>query len=191
MSGPAPNGAVAGVLLTGGTSHRMGADKATLRIGEESFATRAARVLASATRPTVEVGPGVSGLRAVEEDPRGAGPLAALLAGVDALQWEGPVVLLACDLPFVDVDTVREIAFRPGVSTVVPRVGGREQFACSRWSARAIACARDAYAAGGRALAVVLHAPDIELVDLDERADALTDVDTPDDLARVGLRAPS
>jgi hypothetical protein len=41
--------------------------------------------------------------RCVREDPPGAGPLAALVAGVGALgESGGAVVLLACDLPFVE-----------------------------------------------------------------------------------------
>ena len=76
---------MAGVLLTGGASRRMGTDKARLVVNGETLAARSARVLTAVCDPVVEVGPGVSGLPAVLEEPPGAGPLVALLAGVGAL----------------------------------------------------------------------------------------------------------
>src|SRR3954470_9716556 len=92
---------MAGVLLTGGASRRMGTDKARLVVSGETLAARSARVLASVCDPVVEVGPGVSGLPVVQEEPPGAGPLVALLAGVGALGEPKTVILLACDLPNV------------------------------------------------------------------------------------------
>ena len=73
----------AGLLLTGGASRRMGQDKAALPAtdGGESLAGRTARLLAAATSPTLEVGPGWSDLPAVVEVQRGGGPLVALAAG--------------------------------------------------------------------------------------------------------------
>ena len=76
---------MAGVLLTGGASRRMGVDKARIVVNGETLAARSARVLASVCDPVVEVGSGVSGLPAVQEEPSGAGPLVAMLAGVGAL----------------------------------------------------------------------------------------------------------
>ena len=63
---------LAGVLLTGGASRRMGTDKARLVVDGETLAARSARVLAAVCEPVIEVGPGVSGLPAVEEEPRHA-----------------------------------------------------------------------------------------------------------------------
>ena len=80
----------------------MGADKATLIVAGEPLAARAARVLRTVCAPVIEVGAGVTELPSVREEPAGAGPLAALLAGVDALGVDGPVLVLGCDLPFVD-----------------------------------------------------------------------------------------
>ena len=77
---------MAGVLLTGGASRRMGTDKARLVVNGETLAARAARVLVGRVRSgRSRSGPSVSGLPAVQEDPPGAGPLVALLAGVGAL----------------------------------------------------------------------------------------------------------
>jgi molybdopterin-guanine dinucleotide biosynthesis protein A len=123
---------IPGVLLTGGASTRMGRDKATLVVEGETLARRTARVLAAVCVPAIEVGPGVSGLPAVREDPPGAGPLAALRTGARAV-GSLPVVLLACDLPNVSEPIVRMLAQWPGNGTVVPVVDGHPQYACARY----------------------------------------------------------
>jgi len=181
---------VAGVLLTGGASRRMGIDKATLVIdGGESLARHAARVLATACDPVIEVGTGVTDMRCVREDPPGEGPLAGLLAGAEALGPDVSVVLLACDLPFVDEAVVRMLVEHPGDASVVPTVDGRNQYACSRWSPAAIASARAGFATGERAMRALLGAGDATFVVADAYARALVDVDTPEDLIRLGLSA--
>jgi molybdopterin-guanine dinucleotide biosynthesis protein A len=164
----------------------MGRDKAALVVAGETFAVRAARVLAAVCDPVIEAGPGASGLPWVREEPAGAGPLAALLAGVDALGTPGPVVCLACDLPLLDAAALRVVADWPGSGSAVPRVGDRLQYACARWSAAALAGGRAAYAAGERALAVLARVDTVE-VDDPSLAAALADVDTPADLRRLGL----
>ncbi len=47
---------MAGVLLTGGASRRMGRDKARLVVNGETLATRSARVLAAAVAFVVRIG---------------------------------------------------------------------------------------------------------------------------------------
>src|SRR5262245_39099031 len=113
----------------------MGRDKATMVVDGEALAVRTARVLQTLCEPVIEVGSGVAGIRTVREDPPGAGPLAALFAGYNALATDGPVMLLACDLPFVTADVVRAVLEHPHPGSVVPLAGGREQYACARWSA--------------------------------------------------------
>jgi molybdopterin-guanine dinucleotide biosynthesis protein A len=125
-------------------------------------------------------------LRSVREKPPGGGPLAALLAGVDALATPQPVIGLACDLPNVSAAALRLLAEWPGDHSVVPVVDGRAQYACARWSRAAIVAARAAFLAGERALAAVA-AVDAELVSDLVAASLLADVDTPDDLRRLGL----
>ncbi len=69
-----------GILLTGGQSRRMGFDKASMLVGGVACAARVAAVMQAVVADAVEVGPGVSGLRAVREDPPGGGPLVAVCA---------------------------------------------------------------------------------------------------------------
>jgi len=182
---------MAGVLLTGGASTRMGTDKARLVVDGETLAARSARALSSVCDPVVEVGPRVSGLPAVEEEPRGAGPLVALLAGVGALGHPRVVVLLACDLPFVDPALLRLLVEWPGTGTVIPVVDGRFQYACARYGPAALDEARAALRTGVASLRAIASA-DCEYLTADDwgevtTARAFADVDTPEDWERLGL----
>src|SRR5438093_7464181 len=112
LPGPAT---VAGLLLTGGASRRMGRDKALIEVGGQRLVDRAAAALKAVADPVLEVGPGWSALPSVREDPPGSGPLAAVAAGAGALRaagHHGPVIVLAVDMPFVTVDLLRLLATR-------------------------------------------------------------------------------
>ena len=186
---------VAGLLLTGGSSRRMGADKPALVVDGVSLAERAAAALAAVVDPVLEVGPGRSSLPVVTEPEPGAGPLGALAAGAAALAHrghQGGAVVLAADLPFVTAGIVRVLASHPSEASVVPVVAGRRQLLAARYSPQALARAAALCAAGRRALhdlldeGAVVDLGEDELAGVDLRE--LEDVDTPEDLARLGLR---
>jgi molybdenum cofactor guanylyltransferase len=187
------SGAVAGVLLTGGASRRMGRDKALLTVAGRSLAERAAQLLAAVAAPVVEVGPGYAGLAAVQEEPPGSGPLAGLCAGAAELERLGsdrPVLLLAVDMPFVTVPLLRLLAERPGRPTAVPVADGRPQPLCARYGADALEVAPRLLATGERSLRGLLAGIDVGWVEPAEWAavagpDAFVDVDTPADLTRL------
>jgi molybdopterin-guanine dinucleotide biosynthesis protein A len=184
----------AGVVLTGGSSRRLGFDKASVRVGNETLATRAARVLAAVCSPVVEVGPGRTGLRAVREEPAGSGPLAGLVAGADALD-ASPIVLLGCDLVRIESNVLGLLAEWTGAPTVVPMVDGEPQLVCARYGPDALAAARTLLATGERSLRALLGVIEFDFVTEEHwravaDADAFADLDNPDDLARLGLHAP-
>jgi molybdopterin synthase catalytic subunit len=187
---------VAALLLTGGSSRRMGTDKALLVVSGETLAQRAARLLGEITELAIEVGPGYSNLTATREDPPGAGPLAAVAAGAAALARAGhlgPALVLACDLPLVTRPLLSFLAGRPGSGSVLPVVSGRAQPLCARWSADDLAAAADLVASGERSLrrlpsrerAEVLAEPEWSAV---ATAEAFADADSPADLEALGLR---
>lgn len=178
----------AGLLLTGGASRRLGVDKAELRLAGERLADRSARVLAAVCQPALEVGPGRSSLAAVAEPEPGQGPLAALVAGADALAaqgYTGPVLLLAVDLPLVTEAIVEFVASYPGDATVVPVAAGEPQTCCARYASAALVAAADLVADGERSLRRLLAATTVDYVPAD--ANVFADVDTPADARRLAL----
>jgi molybdopterin-guanine dinucleotide biosynthesis protein A len=188
----------AGLLLTGGASRRLGVDKAELIVSGERLADRGARVLAAVCDPSLEVGPGRTTLDAVREEPPGTGPLAALAAGAAALQARGhrdAVLVLAVDLPFVEVPLLELLAGRTGDGVAVPVAGGHRQPCCARYGPGALETAAALLARGERSLQSLLAATLIdEIAYLEWRAvapvHALDDLDTPEDLTRHGISAP-
>src|SRR5438270_6789448 len=187
----------AGLLLTGGASRRMGSDKALLEVDGQRLVDRAVAALTAVADPVVEVGPGWSPLPAVREDPPGSGPLAAVSTGAAALRrrgHDGPVLVLAVDMPRVGVELLRLLAGRAGPATAVPRADGHPQPLCARYGPDALAAVDRLLAAGGRSLRALLEAMDargevgwIEPEEWERVADpaALADVDTPEDLRRL------
>ena len=187
---------VAGLLLSGGSSRRMGVDKAAIEVDGERLVDRAARLLSAVCAPVIEVGPGYTGLDSVREEPAGTGPLAAMDAGGQALRTRGhrgPALLLAVDLPLVSEELLRFLATYPGHGSVVPFVGGEPQPVCARYSGEALRRARAAVEAGERSIRALLRdLPDLQWAGprmwghvAAERE--LEDVDTPEDLRRLGL----
>jgi molybdopterin-guanine dinucleotide biosynthesis protein A len=186
----------AGVLLTGGTSARMGRDKATMKLpGEETtLAQRTGQLLASAVAPcpALEVGPGVSGLPTASDlgvlDP-GTGPLTAVLAGAEALSrsgFKGPVVVVATDLPLLSAEVLAFLVGHPGTGSVVPVVAGRPQPLLARWARSDLEHAAELGRLGERSLRGVFG-PDTSFVSESEwaplfSATVFSDIDTPSDL---------
>jgi molybdopterin-guanine dinucleotide biosynthesis protein A len=173
----------------------MGRDKAELVVAGERLADRAARVLTTVCDPVFEVGPGRSELETVRDDEPRAGPLAAVVTGARALRtrgYDGAVLVLGVDLPFVDARLLGLLARHPAAETVVPVAGGMRQSCCARYAPEALTVAGDLVERGERAMHALLSAvPVIEVTDAEWRAvapaDALADLDTPEDLARHGV----
>jgi molybdopterin-guanine dinucleotide biosynthesis protein A len=190
----------AGLLLTGGASRRLGQDKGALVLGggTESLARRTGRLLAEVAQPVLEVGPGLSGLPALVEDPPGRGPLVALAAGacrLQALGWTGAAVVVATDLPLLTRGFLAWLAGHPSSRSVVPVLAGVPQTLCARYAPGDLQRAVELAAAGRRALHDLLDGSDAVLAGPEVWGpaagdpDALFDVDTPADLARLHSRS--
>lgn len=177
--------AVAGLLLTGGLSRRLGRPKAEL------WAPRTATLLAARCSPCLEIGIGASGLTAVPDELPGEGPLAAVATGAGALAthgFAGPAVVLATDMPGLVPQIVDLLVDWPGSGTVVPIVQDQPQLLCARWSAVALEVSRALAHDGIRAMRALLGADPVDYID-EARWKALVpaaawrDIDTPADLA--------
>jgi len=115
--GPAPQPALAGVVLCGGRSLRMGVDKATIDVGGVTLLERAVTRLRAACDPVL-IAPGdkshAAGADAsVVDATPGAGPLGGLVAALRASPHH-LLAVVAVDLPWLDAALLRLLAARIG-----------------------------------------------------------------------------
>ena len=195
-----PN-SVAGIVLAGGGSRRMGADKCTLDLGGRTLLQRAVDALDAVADEVVTVtGPGrppplvrsLGSLYHAVDSIADGGPLVGILAGLEATS--APVaVAVACDLPFVQPELLRLLLDRAseGQRLVVPVYEGQPQLLCSAWRGDAAPLLRARVEAGDRAVRAMLDALDAELVppevwrEADPEVRSFVNVNTPEDLAEA------
>ncbi|MFJ2609542.1 DUF6457 domain-containing protein [Streptomyces sp. NPDC087425] len=99
------------VVLAGGAARRLGgADKPGVRVGGRALLDRVLAACADARTAVVvaDPRPTVRPVRWTREDPVGAGPVAALDAGLRHIT-AAHVVVLSADLPFLEKATVRRL----------------------------------------------------------------------------------
>jgi molybdopterin-guanine dinucleotide biosynthesis protein A len=104
---------ITGVLLCGGRSERMGRDKALEPLGDRALLEYPLAALrAVAERVVLACGPlpryAELGCELALDRAAGAGPLAGLLAGLEASRTEWTAVL-ACDMPRADAATLKAL----------------------------------------------------------------------------------
>lgn len=107
-----------GVVLAGGRSTRLGQDKVRLRLpgdGRDMLA-RTADLLAACTDGVViscrapdagEETLALPGIRSIPDAESGLGPLGGVWSALRELRQ--PILVLSCDLPFMDVPTLRRL----------------------------------------------------------------------------------
>lgn len=128
MKGTTPTG----LILAGGTSRRMGRDKALLEVGGKPAIARVAERLARVCDPILVVTdrrdryPSL-GLPVVVDQRPGSGAVGGLHAGLAAAP--APVcVAVACDMPFLSPKVLRVVTEAvAGVDAAVPLVDGWPQ----------------------------------------------------------------
>jgi molybdopterin-guanine dinucleotide biosynthesis protein A len=133
------------------------------------------------------------GLAIVPDRVAGAGPLAGLDAALTALAPEDDfVVCVAGDMPFLDgraLTLVRDHA--PAAEAVAPRLAGHADPLFARYARRSAGAVARALAEGRFKAADLLASLDVTYLDeailraVDPSLRFLTNVNTPDDLARV------
>jgi len=123
---------VAGIVLCGGQSKRMGKPKAWLPFAGELMLPRVVRLLSEVVRPIIvvaapdqEVPPLPSEVSIVRDEERGRGPLQGLLAGLTALEGHADAAYLSsCDVPFLRPPFVHRLIKLLGDHHIcVPHVG--------------------------------------------------------------------
>jgi molybdopterin-guanine dinucleotide biosynthesis protein A len=121
------------VVLAGGAARRLGGtDKPGVRVGGRALLDRVLTACAGADTTVVVADPRPTARPVVwaREEPPGAGPVAALAAGL-RLTTAAYVVVLSADLPFLDAATVRRLLGTLGTSgaegVVLTDPEGRDQ----------------------------------------------------------------
>jgi molybdopterin-guanine dinucleotide biosynthesis protein A len=188
-------GEVAGIVLVGGKSRRMGTDKALLPLkGEPLVELVAGAVGAVVARVLLVGGPAERfagmGLPVVEDVYPGSS-LGGLYTGL--LRAETPHVLaVACDMPFPNRVLMRHlVSLREGHDVVVPRRGRFLEPLCAVYSRECLPHMREMLEAGnfriddfyGRVR--VRHVEGRELEALDAGGSAFVNVNTPDEYRRI------
>ena len=181
------DGTLAGAVLAGGASRRMGTDKALIRVGGVTMVERAVAALeAAGARRTIVVGGADAALRKlglgfVADRRPGEGPLAGIITALEAV--EQPILaIMACDLLDPSPDGVRFVHDRLGEADVaVPVVDGREQWLHSVWRRTTLPSLERAFAAGVRAPRRALEGLAVARVG-DGEARWFADADRPEDL---------
>jgi molybdopterin-guanine dinucleotide biosynthesis protein A len=173
-----------GVLLVGGGSVRFGSPKALARLGGETLAERAWRVLGEACDERLAFGKSVDGLPLpfplVDDGSDVRAPLAGLVAGLRAAANE-VVVFTPVDMPLVDADALRrlgEACREAAVPRDSPLPGAYRRTVLPRLERR--------LAAGELRLMDAVAELDAALVDLDPKR--LANVNEPADLEDIALR---
>jgi molybdenum cofactor cytidylyltransferase len=192
---------LAGVVLAGGRSARMGSPKALLDFRGQPFAVRILEALEALEVKTrvVVVGPDAPRIRPalaghdcliVENPDTDAGPIASLRVALRALQAVQPRAALVwpVDLPHVRVATVErllETQRRTGAPVVAPTFGERRGHPVL-WGAATfeeLLTSDDATRHGARAV-LRAHAADLVPVAVDDPA-VIDDLNTPEDYERL------
>lgn len=171
-------------MLTGGGSTRLGTDKAAADVAGVRMIDRVLGQI-PVDVPVVVVGPPPEVERPVtvlREDPPGAGPAAAIMAGLPAVRT--PVVaVMAVDMPFCP-GLVRVLVEEPmSADALVPRTGDHPQGLCAVYRTASL---RQVRVAPGDSVRALLGQLTVTYVECSE--DVMVDIDTPELLHIVEQR---
>jgi molybdopterin-guanine dinucleotide biosynthesis protein A len=181
------------IVMAGGESRRMGRDKASLVLGEQTLLQRVlmivqplfAQVLVSVRQPRPDIA-----LPQVCDAYVNAGPLAGLCAGLEqaTTSW---IFAVATDMPFVQPALIEHLAQqRDACQAVVPVVHGQPQPLAAFYSTSCLETIQAILSGTGKhslraALAQlsVRYVDESELLVADPGLRSFFDLDTPQDLA--------
>lgn len=191
---------IAIAILAGGRGERMGMDKASLRFHGTTLLERAAQTALNTLPTALVVGrprPAawpLEGLRFLEDETPGAGPLGGLAT---ALRQSGSdaVLAIACDMPRLTADALRWLlaAARrtPLAHGLIVVNGPRIEPLFSLYTTRCLPLIDQQRVSGRRSLHALIHAGDFaRLAAPPEIAAALVNVNTPEEFAALGGGEP-
>jgi len=151
-----PRRRVAGFILAGGESSRMGRDKALLELEGVSLIVRAARLVESIAGPPMIVGSperfGALGWKTIADDFPGAGPLGGIATLLHPTETEWNLVI-ACDLPHLTREWLEFLVGRAlgsNADAVLPMNERGAEPLCAMYSKRCEPAIRTALERGTR-----------------------------------------
>lgn len=206
----APPLAVAGLVLAGGRSRRMGRPKEWLACDDRAMLRRVVDVVASAASPViVSARPGQelpalpAGVEVVPDLYEGCGPLEGVLRGLQALDGRATAAFVcACDYPLMTAATIRRLIEHLNENDefdgVVPEVEGRPHPLAAVYRAAVAGAAREALLEGERRVRAWVSRLRTRRDDVDawpdaaQHRDSFLNVNAPDDYDRMveALRSP-
>lgn len=182
---------LAGIILAGGASRRMGRDKATLPYEGTTLVERMVSVLKPRCAPIFVIAAPGQALPALDaevlrDEVRGVGPLLATGRGLRAAAEAGSELafVAAVDMPLLTVDLIDELAgpaVRLGADVVLPW-DGRDHFLAGIYRTELAGRVADLVAAGERSMRALVERVDTQRIVMPEQR-ALTNVNTAADLA--------
>jgi molybdopterin-guanine dinucleotide biosynthesis protein A len=140
---------MAGIVLAGGKSERMGRDKALLELGVTSLLERAVRNLKQVARVVLVVADCSDkyllsdGTPVIGDMYPGTGPLGGILTGIEALGI-GCHLVVACDMPWVEPDVLRLLLkSADGYDAAIPCLADNLEPLCAAYQATCVTVFRE------------------------------------------------
>ena len=180
---------VGAIILAGGRSSRMGADKASLRFGDETMLQRITRTIKQVADDVVVVARREqdvpAGVCVVHDPVEDLGPLAGIAAGLAASTTDLNIVI-ACDMPLIKPAVLQRLVAMIGDDDAcVAMVDGHASALCGVYRSRVAQDAQALLDAGERRVMRLLDRIKTKRVD----AALLRDID-PDLLTFVSCDTP-
>lgn len=193
---------LAGIVLAGGRSRRMGQDKASLEWAGKPLLATVTEVLDQRCDPVLIAAPessqayevlGRSGDRKwITTERTGGGPLGGLVAALEAAEAAGSPVAFVCatDMPLIEPELIDELLHGLTVSTdaVVVHDAGRDHPMAAVYRTRIVPALTELLATGEQRMLAALDAVVTHRVGVSNPR-WLTNVDAPEDLHRLRVGA--
>jgi molybdopterin-guanine dinucleotide biosynthesis protein A len=162
---------IAGFILAGGESSRMGRDKALLELGGVPLIVRTVRLVESVVGPPTVIGDAAAiralGLRTIGDDWPSAGPLGGIATALrsSSAPWS---LVVACDLPYLTKPWLEYVVTRALAShsdAVLPMNALGAEPLCATYHERAEPEIRGALTRGTRKVTDALENVRVELIE--------------------------
>lgn len=174
-------------VLAGGTSSRMGTDKALLELDGVPLATSVASKLEALSDDVFVVAKSEIDIpsRVVLDSLDEQTPLAGVISGLRAAAHPY-VFICACDMPMLSLDLIAKLADRAeDYEAVVPIHDDRMQTLHTVWSVRCLPKLEALWDRGERSVFGALQKLDVYIVKAEAETHSFTNLNTPADLEAV------